>query len=78
MLQINNSKSKKISVAVQYHKSKSGSFDYVLLDGTKIYEYAKWSNSAEALEREKARITKINNELGNKLIIVKTRVQDFY
>ena len=68
---------RKVSVANDYFKSKFGSYDYVLLDGTCRYEYTKWSNDIKTLEREKIRITKINPELGDRLVIVKTQIQDF-
>jgi len=68
---------KKVSVSNDYFKSKFGSYEYVLLDGTRLYEYNKWSNNKKTLESEKVRITKINPELGDRLVIVKTQIQDF-
>ncbi len=68
---------KKVSAANDYFKSKFGSYDWVLLDGNRLYEYTKWSNDKKTLEREKIRITKINPELGDRLVIVKTQIQDF-
>jgi len=68
---------KKVSFADDYFKSKFGSYDYVLLDGTRLYEYDKWSNNIKTLEREKIRITKLNPELGDRLVIVKTQIRDF-
>jgi len=68
---------KKVSVANDYFKSKFGTYDWVLLDGTRLYEYTKWSNDIKTLEREKARIRKINPELGDRLVIIKTQIQDF-
>ena len=67
---------KKVSVANDYFKAKFGAYDWVLLDGTRLYEYTKWSNDIKTLEREKARIRKINPELGDRLVIVKTQIQD--
>lgn len=73
-----NNKGKKISTANKYYKSKAGCYNFVLLDGTNMYEYTKWSNKKETLEKEKAFIIKINPDLGNRLIIVDTQIQDFY
>jgi len=47
------------------------------LDGTHLYEYDKWSNNIKTLEREKIRITKLNPELGDRLVIVKTQIRVF-
>lgn len=69
---------KKVSVANDYFKSKVGSYDWVLLDGDRLYEYTKWSSDKKTLEREKIQITKINPELGDRLVIVKTQIQDFF
>ena len=68
---------RKVSVASDYFKSKFGTYDYVLLDETRLYEYTKWSNDIKTLECEKKRIRKINLELGDRLVIVKTQIQDF-
>ena len=69
---------KKISLADDFNKSKTGIYNFVLLDGTRLYEFEKWSNIDETLKKEMDRIKKINPELGNRLIIVKTVIKDFY
>ncbi len=69
---------KKISLVSDFNKSKTGVYNFVLLDGTRLYEFEKWSNSKETLNKERERIIKINPELGNRLIIVKTEIRDFY
>jgi hypothetical protein len=68
---------KKISHANDFFRSKFGSYDWVLLDGTRTYEYTRWSNNIKTLEREMTRIRKINPELEDRLIIVKTQIEDF-
>jgi len=69
---------KKISLVNDFNKSKTGSYNFVLLDGTRLYKFEKWSNSKETLNKEKKMIIKINPKLGNRLIIVKTKIKDFY
>jgi hypothetical protein len=69
---------KKISLVNDFNKSKTGAYNFVLLDGTRLYKFEKWSNSKETLNKERKRIIKINPELGNRLIIVKTEIGDFY
>ena len=73
-----NESMKKISVVTDFNKAKTGVYNFVLLDGTRRYEFIKWSNSEETLNKERERIIKINPELGNRLIIVKTQIRDFY
>ena len=69
---------KKISLVNDFNKSKTGVYNFVLLDGTRLYEFEKWSNSEETLNKEMERIIKINPELGDRLIIVKTEIKNFY
>jgi hypothetical protein len=69
---------KKISLASDFNKSKTGIYNFVLLDGTRLDEFEKWSNSEQTLNKERERIIKINPQLGNRLIIVKTEIEDFY
>lgn len=69
---------KKISVVGEFNKSKTGIYNFVLLDGTRLYEFERWSNNEKTLNKEREKIIKINPELGNRLIIVKTEIRDFY
>ena len=69
---------KKISLASEFSRAKTGSYEYVLLDKQNELNFEKWSNSLDNLTAEKSRITELNPSLGNRLIIVKTIIDNFY